>query len=341
MPLRAITKEPAARGHIAATRTVNTHVPSVSPELALVDPELALRLRESDVHGAVVREDHVHDANNGNGSAPTVPQARPEEARSLEALLFHGGLITADQLGDLIREQTATGTPVEELVRSRGYVQPEVLDRLLGRTQQAAAAPAAAEATPEAGGFTAPIELVPAAEVPAPAVAAVPEPAPAPIPAPEPVAVAAVEAPAPATDVVVELPTAFAAPEPEPVPMAGATQMPVVEAAPAPVVELPVAHAPAPMPEPETAPQIEPEPSAAEHEPEPAPEIQTAPELAFDVLVRLADGYELLASSHASLADGEQAARALAAGGDWLEVGDGLVQRPAVAAILLRPRSSR
>jgi hypothetical protein len=319
---------------------VNTHVPSVSPELALVDPELALRLRESDMHGAVVREDHVHDANNGNGSAPTVPQARPEEARSLEALLFHGGLITADQLGDLIREQTATGTPVEELVRSRGYVQPEVLDRLLGRTQQAAEAPTAAEAAPEAGGFIAPIELVPAAEAPAPAVAAVPEPTP--IPAPEPVAVAAVEAPAPAAEVVVELPTAFAAPEPELAPMAEVTPMPVVEAAPAPVVELSVAPAPAPMPEPEPAPpQVEPEPPAAEHDPEPAPEIQTVPELAFDVLVRLADGYELLASSHASLADGEQAARALAAGGDWLDVGDGIVQRHAVAAILVRPRSSR
>ena len=46
------------------------------------------------------------------------------------------------------------------------------------------------------------------------------------------------------------------------------------------------------------------------------------------MLVRLTDGYELLASSHASLADGEQAARSLAAGGDWLDVGDGIVQRP-------------
>ena len=106
----------------------------------------------------------------------------------------------------------------------------------------------------------------------------------------------------------------------------------VAEAAPAPVVELPVAPAPVP----------EPEPPAAEHEPEPEqPEAQHAHELAFDVLVRLTDGYELLASSHASLADGEQAARSLAAGGDWLDVGDGIVQRPAVAAILVRPRSSR
>ena len=86
----------------------------------------------------------------------------------------------------------------------------------------------------------------------------------------------------------------------------------------------------------------EPEPPAAEHEPEPEqPEAQPAHELAFDVLVRLTDGYELLASSHSSLADGEQAARSLAAGGDWLDVGDGIVQRPAVAAILVRPRSSR
>ena len=288
----------------------------------MVDPELALRLRESDMQDAVVREEDVHDANNGNGSAPTATHAPPEETRSLEALLFHGGLITADQLGDLIREQTATGTPVEELVRARGYVQPEVLDRLLGKTQAAAAAPAA----PEADGFTAPIELVPAA---------MPEPAPTLISAPEPVAIVPVEAPAPAADVV-ELPTAFAAPEPEPMPvMAEAATAPVLAAAPAPVVELAVA--PAPMPEPE--PQAEPEPPAAEHEPE--PEAQTRPELAFDVLIRLFDGYELLASSHASLADGEQAARALAAGGDWLDVGDGIVQRPAVAAILVRPRSSR
>ena len=135
---------------------------------------------------------------------------------------------------------------------------------------------------------------------------------------PEPVSIA----PVPAE--VVELPTAFAAPEPMPV---------MVEPAPAPVVELAVA------PEP----QAEPEPPAAEHEPEPQPEpeAQSAPELAFDVLVRLADGYELLASSHASFADGEGAAHALAAGGDWLEVGDGIVQRHAVAAILVRARSSR
>ena len=297
---------------------MNTHAPSVSPELALVDPELALRLREPDMQGAVAREEHVHDANNGNGSAPTPTQTRPEETRSLEALLFHGGLITADQLGDLIREQTATGVPVEELVRSRGYVQPEVLDRLLGAAQAAASAPAA----PEAAGFSAPIELVPAAEAPT----AVPEPAP--ISLPEPVALAPVEAD------VVELPTAFAAPAPEPMPTI-AEAPPVFEAPSAPVVELPVA--PAPMPEPE--PEVEPEPPAAEHEAE--PEARTAPELAFDVIVRLLDGYELLASSHASFADGEGAARALADGGDWLDVGDAIVQRPAVAAILLRPRNSR
>ena len=310
-----------------------THVPSVSPELALVDSELAQRLREHDMLDAVAREDDVHDANNGNGSAPTVPQARPEETRSLEALLFHGGLITADQLGDLIREQTATGTPVEELVRSRGYVQPEVLERLLGRTQSAAPAPAT-----EAGGFSAPIELVPAAEAQAPAPAAVPEPAPDPRSAPEPVAVAPFEAPAPAAEVVVELPSAFQAPAPESMPeTAEPAPVPVAEAAPAPVVELPVA--PAPMPELEPQAEPEPERPAAEHEPE--PDAQPVPELAFDVLVRLTDGYELLASSHASLADGEQAARSLAAGGDWLDVGDGIVQRPAVAAILVRPRSSR
>jgi hypothetical protein len=312
---------------------VITHVGSVSPELALVDPELALRLRENDMQDAVVREEHVHDvnANNGNGSGPTVPQAPPEETRSLEALLFHGGLITADQLGDLIREQTATGTPVEELVRSRGYVQPEVLDRLLGRTQAAAPAPA-----PEVGGFTQPIELVPAAESPAPVAAAVPEPAS--LPAPEPVAVAPAEAPAPAADVVVELPTAFAAPAPAPEPMPAmpeAAPAPVAEAPPAPVVELAVA--PAPMPEP----QAEPEPAAAEHAPEPELESKAFADVAFDVLVRLTDGYELLASSHDAFDDSEQAARTLAAGGDWLDLGDALVQRPAVAAILVRPRSSR
>jgi hypothetical protein len=297
---------------------VNTHAPSVSPELALVDPELALRLRESDVQGAVAREEDVHDANNGNGSAPSATQVRPEETRSLEALLFHGGLITADQLGDLIREQTATGTPVEELVRSKGYVQPEVLDRLLDKAQ-AASAPAA----PEAGGFVAPIELVPAAEAPAPA----------PFSPPEPVAIEPVEAPAPAADVV-ELPTAFAAPDPEPMPVIAeraAAPSPVLEAVPSPVFELAVA--------PESMPRSEPEPPPAGYAPE--PEAQAAQGLAFDVVVRLADGYELLASTHASFADGDAAARALAAGGDWLDVGDGIVQRHAVAAILVRARNSR
>lgn len=318
-----------ARGPHCGYRTVISHVRSVSPELALVDPELARRLCANDERDTFVREEIVHDVNanngNGNGGAPPVQQTSPEETRSLEALLYHGGLITADQLGDLIREQTATGTPVEELVRSHGFVQPEVLDRLLGRTQSAPA---------PAGGFSPPIELVPTAEAPAPAPAAVPEPVPVPFPAPEPVAVAPVEAPAPVAEAVVELPTAFEPPSLEPAPaMTDPVPAPVAEAEPDPVVALPTAFGV----EPEPAPQAEPEPPAAEHE----PETEVPQDVAFEVLVRLTDGYELVASRHATLPDASSAARALAAGGEWLDLGDSLVQRPAVAAILVRPRISR
>jgi hypothetical protein len=59
------------------------------------------------------------------------------------------------------------------------------------------------------------------------------------------------------------------------------------------------------------------------------------------VLVRLTDGYELQATSHQTIEDAQAAARALTESGEWLDIGDALVQRPAVSAVEVRPRLAR
>lgn len=327
----------------------------------------------------------MHDTNaiNGNGNGGVAPAhegrpdgARPEEARSLEALLFHGGLITADQLDELAREQAATGAPVEELLRRRAWVQPEVLERLLGRTQaatrpfpqpegaQPVAQPHSAPPPHPQGAFTAPIELVPAQVVPMPTPLAPVEPAPAPVqPAPvqpAPVEPASVE-PAPVEAAPVDAAPVGAAPPPPPAPVAHVVE-PAVDSAvetPAHVVEMRAAHAPVPVeatapvaspvasPAAAAAPTRRPE-AAADPDGASAPDVtrtlgREAPDaVPFDVIVRLTDGYELVASRHASLREAEAAARVLPVGAEeWLDFGDALVQRTAVAAIIVRPRLSR
>jgi hypothetical protein len=107
---------------------------------------------------------------------------------------------------------------------------------------------------------------------------------------------------------------------------------------PAPAVEATVAPAVAAVDEPVV--EIVPEPApvlAAVETPAEEPVAVTRPVL-FDVLVRLTDGHELHATSHATVEDAQAAARALTASGEWLDTGDALVQRPAVSAVEVRPR---
>ena len=116
--------------------------------------------------------------------------------------------------------------------------------------------------------------------------------------------------------------------------------MSFAEVAPLPVAEFPPAFVAKAQPAPvfdTFVPAVE-VPEAVEPE---VLETASATAVVFDVLVPLTDGHELVASSHAVLAEAQPAARALAGSGEWLDLGDALVQRPAVTAILVRPRITR
>jgi hypothetical protein len=248
----------------------------------------------------------------------TTPAAdfEPEtKAPSLERMLLKFGLLTPAQLGDAMREESASGRPLWEIVQERGWVSRDDLIRLAERSSEAEAAPEhgpvvadAAPAYEPAPVEAAPLEAAPAFE-PAPFVEAAPvaEPAPAFVPAPafyppavaetapvyaptpaaEPAPVVAAEPvfesapvaePAHVAPQVVPLPqaTTFAdAPAPAPVPLPDLTQ--VDEAFTAPVPDLtPVATPPAPTPLPDYTPQaVEPAPAPA-----PEPELQPAAEVA-------------------------------------------------------------
>jgi hypothetical protein len=341
---------------------VLTVVRSVSPELVLVDPELARWLRDHDEETPVDKEDDgMHDVNgvngNGNGAVPASappPAAAPiPEGASLDSRLFDGGFIDAEQRNAIIHEHATTGAPVEGIVRARGLVHPEVLDRLLGRPPQPQQQQPLAAPAPAAPQTHAPIELVPTAFAPpAEPLAPAAVEARAPVEAQAPVQVVAAEPVAVVEAAVVEA-AAVAAPEPAPVattpePVLAAVPAPAVEAAPAPAVAAEAAPV-VPVQEPVAAMPVAVVEPVVEVVPEPAPVLaavetpveekvaETRP-VVFDVLVRLTDGHELHATSHATVEDAQAAARALTESGEWLDTGDALVQRPAVSAVEVRPR---
>jgi hypothetical protein len=234
----------------------------ISPELVLIDPELARVLRneptplpeeERIVSEVTPNEPPVVTA---NGHAPqpvdqhaqTTPAAFAQPAApaapAIETILLEAGMITVDQLTEVVRARIATGRPSEELVLERGFVAPADLERLLGRpvapAEQARPTPApvseqpvpvpgleeAARAVPLSAEAVAaePLEAQPTAAEPLQAQPAAAEP-----PAAEAVAPAAVAA------------QVAAAPEPPAAPIAAesetATERPASPAA-APVVEL-------------------------------------------------------------------------------------------------------
>jgi hypothetical protein len=217
---------------------------------------------------------------------PEVPKAEPEaegKAPSLERLLLKFGLLTPAQLGDAMREESATGRPLWEIVQERGWVSREDLIRLAERTAEPEAVEAPAPAAPPAP------QVVP---LPQPA-AVVEPPAPAPTPLPDltPLASAATLSPLP--DLTPAAPEPVSAPEPEAVavafppapepPFEVPTPAPVVAAVPLAPVVPEVAPAPvAPVVEPAAPVALAPEPvvEVAPVVPEPvAPEpvVEVAP----------------------------------------------------------------
>jgi hypothetical protein len=151
----------------------------ISPELALIDPELA--------HPPDELETVMIDS-------PNVQQT--DERPSLETLMFKAGLIDADQLGELVRDAVVAQRPVAALAIERSLVTPKAIETLLAQAGEAAEQPApepASMPTPEPEPvLLAPAELAPTIPfVPQPvpvvaAAAAVVEPEPEPQLEPEP-----------------------------------------------------------------------------------------------------------------------------------------------------------
>ncbi|HEY6053580.1 MAG TPA: hypothetical protein VIU86_06585, partial [Gaiellaceae bacterium] len=130
----------------------------------------------------------------------TPPEPEPRHEPSLENLLLRFGLVTLDQLGAAMREQTETGTPFTDVLVRDGTLSADDLARVLERAP-------AHEPAPEPEPELVAAEPEPVAAEPEP-VAAEPEPEPEPVPEPEPYV------PEPAA---VE-PEAEPEPEPEPEP---------------------------------------------------------------------------------------------------------------------------
>lgn len=236
---------------------------------------------------------------NGNGAGHGVAElvAPPAEADpSPETLLFRTGLLSPDQLGELVQERVGSGRSVEEIVVERGWLDAETVARALG---QGAAAPS----------------------VPAPVPAAEPHPDPFAIPVVEPtpeppqelhqpvVAESAIASLAPSV-----APTAF-----EPVHVEPATVEPATVA---PVTVEPVAVEPATV-EPAQPVEQPQEPAAA------AVEFRVSIRFAGNECVEVAshaDAGEAKAAAHALVAQ-------LSEGGEWPFVGGRFVRPEAVLSV--------
>ena len=239
------------------------------------------------------------------------PSAMAEApSMSVEALLFQAGLITADQLGELVRDSVVLNRPAAEVALERGLVSSAALQEVLAK----ASAPA-----PDSLPFPLPVETLPLhalPEVEAPlepeVVAAVqpvvvPELPLQPVSPFSPEALEALLAAAPIADAVrieAALPEAPAEPAmpafvaeqippvvllPDPMPVAVVEPMPVLEPMPVAVEPMPVA--------------VEPMPAAVE----PMPVATT-----FAVLLRLQTGERIPVDRAASFETASEVARGLA-----------------------------
>jgi hypothetical protein len=111
----------------------------ISPELALVDPTLAFR----DTKEACPKMDPLDPTHmtlpTTNGSAGAAVESTP--APSVEALLFKSGAISADQLGELVRDAVLTQRPVAAIALERGLATTEMLAALQARAGLDVSAP--------------------------------------------------------------------------------------------------------------------------------------------------------------------------------------------------------
>jgi hypothetical protein len=275
----------------------------VSPELVLVDPTLLGETRDhaSGPGGDTTPEEHMSGetfhVNGSNGASPTPAPAPAAEtvdqqpAPSLETVLFKAGLITADQLGEVVLERVQSGRPAGDIVVERGLVSREALAEMLASPSEPAPVLAAVEpaATHEVDHVQPPVAEPALASTAPPAVEPFQPPAVEPVaaqsfePVPAPAETfAAVAAPAPVAEAIAA-PAAAPAPVVETTvvepatPPAPAVEAQVVEPAPPPfpdVTHVPVQHVAAPVEAPAAVEAAEPVAEA----PPPAPAAETQPE---------------------------------------------------------------
>jgi len=255
-----------------------------------------------------------------NGAAATM--ATPP----VEALLFGAGMISADQLGDLVRDAAISQQPVASVALERGLVTLPMLRTLL---EQAGVDPSSIPGVPVETFDATPSEpAMIETFAPAPVLDELPEaPAPAfeqptvlPVPAPEVTAAvaAAVAAAAPDAGMILTMPNGHA------------LEAPPTQEEPALRLAMNMVAEAAPSPEPVFEPA---EPSAA-----PAPSAEKdGPTGRFVVMVRLQGGERLVAGSAADRDAAAASAHTLAArfaeDGDWPLVGDRYVRPQGVVSI--------
>jgi hypothetical protein len=337
------THEPA---ETAAIGLIEQHplVRSLSPELMLVDPELAARarelLREPDEaggKGGYMSALGTHEISSGM-SLGLEPPLSPPVVRSPMA----SAMPTGDGLAGLptpppaIRPPESATPPPAPAVHAEVPQQPEPAPApVQPEPVLPAVAPAQEPEAPVLDYFAAetPVAPEPPAAAPAPVEEPLPTvelhtippiaPAPAPAEEPEPVGLPTMASPAPAPE---------PQPEPAPAPVVAPVELPLM--APQPLENA----APAPEPEPAAAPEpVEPsfpelEPAAVVETapaPVPAPELEElfAPALqqqsAFSVVVRLRDGDGVEVGSFRDFGTAMEGAQEVieqfstAAGGQW------------------------
>jgi hypothetical protein len=213
--------------------------------------------------------------------APPVPEATPE------TLIFRAGLLTPDQLGELVQERVSSGRTVQEIVVDRGWADAATVARVLGLEPPAAevatpvveVVPPVTEIAPTVAEFAAPV-----AEIAAPAVEATP-----PVEPTTPVAEAATPAEVTAPVVELPLPSEHTTPAETAAPAETVAPAAVSEPASLHVVAAPVADAST-------------EPAEAE-----------ATELEFRAILRFAGNEVTEIARFESAAEAKEAAHAIAA----------------------------
>ncbi len=260
-----------------------------------------------------------------NGHPPTlngsVGGAVEHSTPSVESLLFSTGAISADQLGEIVRESVLTQRPVAAIALERGLTTPEALAALSAAAENVAAPEQPGdpgEPSPGTVQLPAPeaLAVVPTAvaEASAPFVEAVPEPAP--IAAAE---VAAAPVVAPDFGLAVPLP-ALASRESLDERVQAVVALAAHEAPAVPVPLAPVAPAPEPAP-------VALQPEAG---------VIAAP-ASFTILVRLQTGEQVPVEAAATFEHAAELARSLAgqfASADaWPLLGGRCIRPEAVVSI--------